>query len=220
MDKVYSTHKTYTNSAGVPVPSATTILKILHKPQLMKWANGMGFRRQKIEDILLDSSLMGTNVHAMIEYELTGKQSDLALRHQGELIRLQNHMLQFDKWRASHTSITPTFMEGEYTTDNFGGTIDFYGDVDGKQSIVDFKTSKRFYSSMFLQLAAYIILLEEKGHTIEQVGIVRINETKFEEKFIPRAEMDEYIDTFKKLAIVFHAWYDLNLAEGWGSILD
>ena len=48
--------------------------------------------------------------------------------------------------------------------------------ISDKLTLLDFKTSKNFYSSMFLQLGAYITLLEEAGYDIDQVAILIINE--------------------------------------------
>ena len=41
----FSAHNVYCNKDDKEVPSVTTILKIINKPSLMYWANGMGFRR-------------------------------------------------------------------------------------------------------------------------------------------------------------------------------
>lgn len=220
MEKVYSTHQTYINANNQPVPSATTVLKLLNKPALANWANSMGFRRKKIKDILDDSSLMGTNVHTMIEYELTGKEGEITLRDEGERIRFMSHMAQFREWRSKH-ELTPEFMERKCTSLGYGGTIDYYGLVDGKQTILDFKTSKRFYSSMFLQLGAYVQLVEEELNLpVEQVAIVRINDGKHEMKLMSRAQIEPYMTTFNHLVILYHAWFDLNLEDGWGNIHD
>ena len=43
-------HTVYKNKYKKEVPSVTTILKILNKPALQKWANSLGFKRQKLDD--------------------------------------------------------------------------------------------------------------------------------------------------------------------------
>ena len=44
MGKFGNTHEEYINRDGVEVPSVTTILKLLNKPTLQKWANYLGFK--------------------------------------------------------------------------------------------------------------------------------------------------------------------------------
>jgi CRISPR/Cas system-associated exonuclease Cas4 (RecB family) len=196
----------------------TTILKILNKPALAKWANFLGFKRQNIDEVLNKASTIGTNIHSAIYSFMMDKYFIfIQNRHCGKHT-IMRYMNSFLEWKRTH-EITPIFMEKHLVTDDFGGTVDFYGIVDGKKTVIDFKTSKRVYSSMFLQLAAYCIMLEEKGHKVEQVGIIIVNEEGYNEKFITRKQLNEYIKAFKTLVSLFHVWYDLNIYDGWGDIL-
>ena len=43
----------------------------------------------------------------------------------------------------------------------YGGTFDGVGLMDGKHSLIDFKTSNSLYSDYLIQLAAYAHLIEE-----------------------------------------------------------
>lgn len=210
-------HVEYLNSFGIEVPSATTVLKILNKPFLTKWANIMGFKRRNIDDILNQTSNIGNIVHAVIYSYLmnyfhiwigTDYEREVAIRH----------LDKFITWKKAR-EIEPIFMEKQFVSDLFGGTTDFYGLVDGKLTILDFKTSKKVYSSMFLQLAAYCIMLEAEGFKVEQVGIVLVNETKCTSKIVDRTYIDRYIPIFKALVELFHKWYDINIEDDWGSIL-
>ena len=89
--------------------------------------------------------------------------------------------------------------------------------INGDLTILDFKTSKRFYSSHFIQLGAYIQLLEKHDIYVEQVGICRIKDGEVNVKFKHRSEMEDYIDLFNKLTDVFYMVYDLN--KEWGDLL-
>jgi hypothetical protein len=210
-------HTVYLNSAGIEVPSVTTVLKILNKPFLTKWANIMGFKRRNVDDILDETSRIGTMVHGVIRSFLMGYyyiwmgdpwDRDIVVR------RLDS----FITWKKNY-EIEPIFMEKELISDRIAGTCDFYGMIDSKCTIMDFKASKKFYSSMFLQLAAYCIMLEAQGLKVEQVCIVLVNDTGASSKFIQRGDLDPYIDSFNKLLDLFHSWFDLNEEHGWGSIL-
>lgn len=211
----YSKHNSYYYGEN-EVPSVTTILKIIAKPALVKWANIMGFKRQKVEDILEEKSYIGSFVHDLIESWLKGRY----------IIRLNDyykeigyrHFAQFHKWYKKH-NVEMEFVEESFSSEKFGGTVDFYGIVDGKKTIVDFKTSKTFYSSMFLQLGAYVYLLELQGYEVEQVGILCINTERHKFKTMTREEIQKYMDIFMKFAELFELWYAINHEDGWGDIL-
>ena len=48
----YSNHAQYINEKCIEVPSVTTILKLLNKPSLCKWANYLGFKRENVDKVL------------------------------------------------------------------------------------------------------------------------------------------------------------------------
>lgn len=214
----YSAHNQYYNRFGVEVPSVTTILHILHKPALVKWANIMGFKRTKTEDILERAGRIGTQAHDCIEkyfkkekYKLPEGNDDI---RDTLLLRIDG----FLTWIKSLSAIKPTFLESSVVTDMYGGTIDFYGEVDGLKTVMDFKTSSNVYPTMFLQLAAYVYILEEQGYEIDQVAIVHITEKGTKPHFMTRGNIQKYIDCFLELVTVFHSWYNINIEDEWGNI--
>ncbi|MMZ42088.1 PD-(D/E)XK nuclease superfamily protein [compost metagenome] len=216
--KYNATHTTYRNTNGHEVPSVTTILKILNKPFLAKWANIQGFKRNNIDDLLKESSYLGTMVHHIIESYLMGRKYMWLSPNQDMKYQIMLRLSGFISWKKNH-DVIPTFMERKCFSEYYGGTIDFYGMVDGKHTILDFKTSKKAYSSMFLQLAAYTQMVEEMGLQVDQVAIINIHPNAYKEKFIQRDELQPYIDCFNQLLELFHTWYNLNISDGWGDIL-
>lgn len=217
--KYSKTHTAYFNPEGIEVPSVTTILKIVNKPFLVKWANIMGFRREKVEDILNDSAYIGTLVHQIIEAYLMKKMYIPIYGRMNSKMIIMMHLSSFISWMKTKDEVLPIFMERQVTSERFGGTIDFYGTVDGKYTILDFKTSKKAYATMFLQLAAYCIMLEEQGLQVDQVAIINVRRDKYIETIVSREDLQYYIDAFQTLLTFFHTWYDLNLKMGWGDIL-
>lgn len=216
-DAKYSSHNLYKNAEGIEVPSVTTILKILNKPALQKWANFLGFKRQNIDDVLSKSSTIGTLFHEAVECYLQEIYWIPIFENYEEESTIRQYMDNFITFRKQH-EITPIFMEKSLHSKKFGGTIDFYGMFDEKKTIIDFKTSKSPYSSYFLQLAAYVIMVEEKGYEVEQVGLICCN-TCVKTKFLSREEIEPYIEVFNKLVDFFHLWYDLSIKDGWGKII-
>lgn len=216
--KYNSSHTQYFDKNGIELPSVTTILKILNKPSLVKWANFLGFKRQRVDDILAKTSEIGVMVHDLVESYLLDHYFIFVPSIHCTKSLLYMYLNTIIEWRRTH-NIQVEFIEKRFCSEKFAGTIDFYGLVDGKWTIFDFKTSKKPYSSMFLQLAAYCIMIEEKGYKVDQVGIIILNPDGFNEKIITRDELDDYIRVFKILVELFHEWFEINIKKGWGNIL-
>lgn len=209
-------HNEYFNKNNEEVPSVTTVIGILNKPAIAGWANHLGFKRQKYDDVLNHAANFGTEIHGYIENLLHDRVNDYNKSSKADIDSV---------YRTIHNFITfcneddrrprPIFTEKQLSSDKFGGTVDFYGTYQGKKSIIDFKTSKKFRFTMFLQLALYTVLVEEQGYEVEQVGIIIANDNTCMSKFISREEIDKYIEVSLKLVEFFHLYYDLNEKE-WG----
>lgn len=211
--KYSDNHTAYFNSSGEEVPSATTILKILNKPALCGWANYLGFKRLRYKDVLDNAAAFGTQIHEMISAYLLGKMYIYINDGRFDLKELYGSLSAFMKWYKSN-DIEVIFSEKQFSTDTYGGTVDFYGKVNGKCTIIDFKTSKKIRLTMFIQLALYTILLERHGYEVEQVGIVLCNWKNDDVKIISRPELEKYITLAKTLVDTFHMYYNIN-EDGW-----
>jgi len=213
-------HTIYINDNGIEIPSVTTILKILNKPKLLKWVNYLGFKRQKYEDVLQNYSDIGVLVHYVIQCTLSNQPfnlNDIRMKCVNNAIF---HIQAFKHWKDTHI-IEPIMLEEQLVSERFGGTIDFYGKIDGKLLLLDFKTSKDFYSSMFLQLAGYYLLITEQKLIVDGIGIIIFNNNGVKEKIIiSKDTIEKYVEVFNYLLYLFHSWFDLNECDNWGSILE
>jgi hypothetical protein len=212
----YSDHSTYMNDDKVEVPSVTTIMKILNKPFIAKWANSLGWKRQSYDKVLEESANKGTFVHELLHEYLfkEGKEFDIS---NPDIVNFIYENINAFKDFLKTVELKPIWGEKSYSTDRYGGTIDLLCELDGVLTILDFKTSKRFYSSHFIQLGAYIQLLEYHGINVEQVGICRIKDGEVNIKLKKVDEMEEYIELFNRLTEAFYLVYKLN--EEWGDML-
>ena len=212
----FSDHSTYVNNEKVEVPSATTILKILNKPFIAKWANSLGWKRQSYDKVLEESANKGTFVHELLhEYMFKeGKKFDIS---NPDIVNFIYENVNAFKDFEKQYEFKPLWGEKSFSIERYGGTVDLYCELNNKNTILDFKTSKRFYSSHFIQLGAYTQLLEENDLLVEQVAILRIHEGEFHIKIMSRQEIDKYIDIFNKLTDLFYMVYDLNTE--WGDLL-
>lgn len=214
----YSSHAEYIRPDGIEVPSATTLLKIINKPSLSKWANYLGFKHLNVDAVLNDYSRFGTLVHEMINSFLSGGMYIYINMGDINLTELKGALKSFREWYDNNI-VEPIYLEKKFVSSRYGGTVDFYGKVNGKYTIIDFKTSKKIRMTMFIQLALYTMLLEEKGETVEQVGILLCNATHKDIKIISRKELDKYIDLAKKLIDFFEIYYNINESDWWDKII-
>lgn len=204
MGKYNKDHTEYFNAEGIEIPSVTSIIKILNKPSLQKWSNYLGRCGRNVEDVLDEYSSIGTNLHNMIHNHLSNtKEATLNIKYNGEYDLLKIYLDNYLKW---YNKVKPECIltEKEFSNDYYGGTIDFYGKVNNKYTLLDFKTSKAFYATMFIQLGGYVRLLEEEDYIVEQVGIVMINKVN-RMKILSREEIQSYINLFNDLLKVFQA---------------
>lgn len=216
----FSNHKCYINTKGVEVPSVTTIVGMLHKPALTKWANIMGFKRRNTDDILNRAGSVGTIIHDYMEcyaknetYDINQMQAHINTYGDDVL----NRLYYIKEWVTTHdVKLDPIFCEESLTGDDYGGTVDFYGTYNGKKCIIDYKTSSNVYASMFLQLAGYVMLIEELGHEIEEVVIINIRKShKVREVRLSRKEMEDFVRSFTLLKDFFNMYHQQTKKDYW-----
>jgi hypothetical protein len=178
---------------GQHIPSVTGILRRLAKQALIQWAancavdhieeafraEGPAFilrpfpqvcaeartAHERIRDAGAD---VGTRVHAHAKKMLTERAVVLPeIVTEEEYKALQAFML----WLGSH-DVKPEALERKVMSRKlwYAGTCDFWGRVDGKRCVLDFKTSKGIYDDHWLQTAAYEIALREELDIKEPIG--------------------------------------------------
>lgn len=155
-------HTVYKNKVGVRLPGVTTILNIMAKPALIHWAWDLGRRgidyrvhRDELADI-------GSLTHDMILCHLKNKKWDDSEYSKKQIDKAENCFLSYLAWEKQH-DIEPVLLETPLVSERYqyGGKLDFYGQVDGVLTLLDFKTGKRLYAEHSYQLAGYRQLLIE-----------------------------------------------------------
>lgn len=224
----FSNHQVYVNQFGEEVPSVTTILKMLNKQALIGWANYLGFKHQKVKDVLDEAAEVGTIIHAYMEAILRKENysKDEMWKHIGKYgNKVYNRLLMINDWfQMEQPEFEPIFIEEKLVTTDYGGTVDYFGMYNGKKTILDFKTSKATRSNMFLQLSGYMDMIEESGeHIVEQAGIVIIREDHpVSVTLIDREALLEFREAFRELKDFHNKWYELSQKDywKWGNIYD
>ena len=166
---------------GTPLPGVTTVLRVLDKSTfLVPWA--VRLTREGVDPLKYrdEKAMVGTLAHAMCLTNLKGESPDTYDFSSREIDLAENAYLKFCEWQKSHT-IKPTFVEEPLISEvyRFGGTPDFYGDIDGTMTLLDLKTGN-IYPEHWFQLAAYNILLEELGHRVDQRILLNIGRDETE----------------------------------------
>jgi hypothetical protein len=120
----------------------------------------------------------GTLGHAFVEHELKGlPEPDLTGIPKDIIEKAEGCLLAFLEWK-DRTKFKLIHSEIELVSEvhKFGGCLDIGGGVTDLE-LIDLKTSKGIYSSMWFQVAAYGILWDEvhpdnpiKGYNILRVG--------------------------------------------------
>ena len=180
LSKRTKAHTVYTDRKGKMVLSVTTILKLLPKFALIPWAYNLGLVRQDYNKVRQEAADIGTVVHDLINSRedagVNNYLNDMDY-HIGDRARWSFE--NYKKFKKDHDlkilkqELTLTFG-GDRNTPAFGGTCDMVAEVDGKLSLVDFKTGNAVYKESVLQLAAYDMLLGLEGIKVEQYCLVRV----------------------------------------------
>lgn len=175
------THQRYYNKAGDMMPGVTTILGVLNKPALVPWANGLGLNGINVKDYVDVLALIGTIAHDMICCHVQNKPFQ-PNGHPADLIdKAENSFLKYLEWARTH-KVEPILCEAPLVSERYGygGTIDFYGLIDGVPTLKDYKTAKAIWPEHLYQVAGYRQLLIENEHPVDAVGILQIGRSEDE----------------------------------------
>lgn len=203
-------HDPYYTKDGTRVPGATTILYLVNKPALIHWAwdlgqRGIDYRTHR--DILAD---VGSLVHDMILCHFKKKKCDTSEYSKAQIDMADKSMLSFYAWERTNR-VVPIIVEEKLVSERFrfGGKPDLLAKVNGKVSLIDFKTGLRLYEDIFYQLAAYGLLVKEtKGTKIEEYVGVNVGRSD-SEKFAISARKREDIAQDEMVFLAYLSIYNL-----------
>ena len=183
--KKVKAHTRYMLKDKTRVPGVTTICNLINKPFLIGWANRLGLEgidSTKYVDELAD---IGTFAHEVISLELKGEDTssncyDDYTQNQAECAG--PCIAKFYEWKKNN-KITPILIETGLISEKhkYGGTLDLYCELNGKKTLLDWKTGSGFYEGHKVQLAANKNLLEENGYEVEECRLLGIGRNEKEE---------------------------------------
>ena len=210
--KTTRAHVRYKTAKNKQVPGVTTILGVLDKPALLPWAWGLGMKGIDYRKARDHAGNIGTLTHYRIQCELAGEEPDLSTYSPAEIDKSDNAMLSWWEWRGGR-ELVPLLLEVPLVSEcwHYGGTIDCYCVLDGRPTLLDFKTSKKLYPDYLCQVTAYYQLLLEHDYKVDDVRILRIgrDETEgFEDRKV--ANLDKYWEVFSSCLKIYKLKKELN----------
>jgi CRISPR/Cas system-associated exonuclease Cas4 (RecB family) len=162
----------YVDPDGNTYPSITTVLSILSEDSIRAWRARVG--EEKANQISRIASTRGTTVHNIIEKYVA---------NDPEYIKdeMPHNIQTFkDVQKVIDEGVTKVYQqEAPLYSKHLGlaGRVDLVGQWNGVDSIIDWKTSRKFkkkewISNYFMQCSAYAIMWEERtGVPIKQLVV-------------------------------------------------
>ena len=184
------THKYTVREGGATFncPSVTSVLRIIDKSgPLVGWAVNctLDVCKQAIQsntqysevyleqvweqakrsnrEVKQQAANIGTQAHKWIEHHLKGEDREVT----SEILPCVNAALD---WLGGHNCRVVSTERPVYSKNHrVAGTLDLLAEIEGRLSVVDFKTSNALYPEYNLQLAAYAgMYYEEYGEKVER----------------------------------------------------
>lgn len=141
----------YYNTNHASVPRVTQILsETLDSTALIRWANRIGLRREKYDEVLDKAANIGTEAHGLIENYIKNQIDD----EYSNNIPFKGFLMWY-KGLCKGNTVKPLYSEYSMSNQFFGGTLDLLLQINDRIYLVDFKTSNYVSEKYFLQLAAY-----------------------------------------------------------------
>ena len=209
-DKVKA-HIRYYTTDGAMVPGATTILNVINKPFLVQWANRLGLEGIDTNKYKDEAAAIGSLSHYLVECELKGEAPDLKDYTPAQTFRSAYALASYHAWRAAEAvTMEAIGVELRLVSDKyrFGGTLDFYGKIDGAFTLLDFKTSASVYPEHKAQVAAYARVLQEHGKRLQRVVVVRLGRTEgdsYEQHVLTPSQLSSHWALFEGALAVYAA---------------
>jgi hypothetical protein len=116
---------------------------------------------------------IGSQAHKLIEWNLRASLMQEAGPSPHVTDKATWAFMAWEDWKKS-VNLTPIWIEQTVWSDTHGyaGTMDLLAEVNGKLTVLDWKTGKAIYPEAFIQNAAYRHALREMGHGDPVQGII------------------------------------------------
>lgn len=192
------------------VPSVTTVLSNVSdkKSSIDQWRRRVG--DEEADRVIKEATDIGTMVHLALENYLRGEDQNIFSNDSiGNLARKMSEKFIND----ALCDISEVYgLEVHLVLEKlYAGTVDCVGVIDGKNTIIDFKTSRRikkkeWIDDYFLQCVAYANAHNVMFDTnISQVAILMVDRDLMYKKFLVKDnEFKHFTSIWKQKLLKFH----------------
>lgn len=161
--------RVYATPSGAAYPSVTAITGQLDADVFAAWRARVG--EEEANRVSSRAAKRGTAIHSLCEEYLKGNNPTPSIFDQQMFKTMVPHLERIDNIHALETKLWSDHLQ-------IAGTVDLIAEYDGRLSIIDFKTSKRFKKkedipAYFIQTAAYAVAFEERtGIPVSRLVII------------------------------------------------
>lgn len=199
-----ASHIVYKNAAGKRLPGVTTVLGMLNKPALLKWAWQLGKDGIELEKAREKAADIGTIAHALCESHLRGLELETDNITPEMLDRAETSFLKFLAfWEKEELTVEAVELPMVSERMQVGGCLDILARrPTGKRVLVDLKSGKAIYDEMLIQVATYAAMYEEThAEIVDEVFIVRIGKEDADDLEIRQVDNRvKRVEAFERLA--------------------
>jgi hypothetical protein len=169
-------HTRYKTDQGQACPGITTVLGILDKPALIRWANNLGLDGINVKDFVSDLAQIGSLGHALVTDKLVDTPTDTSDYSVNQIDSAMNAALSFWEWEKEHHIDEVYWVEKPLVSNTyrFGGTADIYCRIGELREIIELKTGKGIFPEHKYQGAVQRILAQENGYPVDRVRVLNI----------------------------------------------
>lgn len=214
---IISKYNTPYNWGGMPVPRVTNIISsMLYEDSLMNWSNSIGFKHIRYSEFMNGVANIGSITHDMILRYIQGQEIKYINIPQASMYAFNSFRDWYDNLIAVN-DVRILAQEYPLICPYYGGTLDLFITINDKPVLIDFKTSNHITYKHFLQLAAYMIVLnlychsdqisEDKHCMILQLSKEQVSYNTYS---IPYEDMVYYMKSFLS---ILEAYYWRLLAQ-------
>ena len=167
---------------GKKIPRVTSILSdMISEEYLIAWANSVGlYQRKSYTYYRNKATAIGSAVHEAIQQYIQDRYiADFSgLKNKDDRDKAKNSFNAFlDWWNVIEKNRYQIILEeAPMITEYCGGTLDLFMNINGKNYLIDFKTSSQLGFKYYLQLAAYRrMLFDVYGLTCDGCILLRLD---------------------------------------------
>ena len=164
---------------GQDYPSVTTVLQIIHKPELARWRENLG--TEEADEIAQEAANLGKYIHnrcKKINDEFTNRKELFAAKVKVGSWDFLPPAQSYAEWLLEHIEDVVAYEKLVFSPRfGYAGTTDLLFRFEGDPflTVGDIKTSNNVWPDMGLQLGAYAQGLREEGYDIQRGIIIHLN---------------------------------------------